>query len=80
VEFQPHPNSLDGTTKPNDETLQKWGVLDINTALAKTIEAIQNTASTCALKQSLNREELSALVEEVVAKENSKLRIKFKFE
>jgi len=77
VEFQPHPNSLDGSAKPMDKSLQKWGFLDIITALAETTEAIQNPTSSSAPKQSFNKEELSTLVEEVVAKENSKLCIEF---
>lgn len=40
VEFQPHPNSLDGSAKPNEETLRKYGFSDITTALANTVVAL----------------------------------------
>ena len=44
IELQPHPNSLDGSSKPNEETLKKYGFLDVNTAPAGTVEALKNAA------------------------------------
>lgn len=32
IEFQPHPNSLDGSAKPDEETLKKLGFADVNNA------------------------------------------------
>jgi hypothetical protein len=37
VKFTPHPCSMDGANAPSKETLQKFGFLDINMALANTV-------------------------------------------
>ena len=42
VTFTPHPKSLEGTLPPSDEQQKLFGFCDINTALANTLEAIQN--------------------------------------
>lgn len=75
VVFQPHPNSLDGNARPDDATLKKLGFLDINNALADTIEALKNTLGPS--QHPLTKVDIATLVEDVVTKENSKLRIEF---
>jgi len=42
VEFTPHPRSLDGANAPNAIELNRLGFSDVNTALANTIEALEN--------------------------------------
>jgi hypothetical protein len=42
VEFTPHPRSLDGANAPNAAELHRLGFSDVNTALANTIEALEN--------------------------------------
>ena len=45
VEFSPHPKNLDGTNAPSNEELIRLGFQDVNTALANTVEAIENATS-----------------------------------
>ena len=45
VEFSPHPKNLDGTNAPSNEELVRLGFQDVNTALANTVEAIENATS-----------------------------------
>jgi predicted nucleic acid-binding Zn-ribbon protein len=42
VEFTPHPRSLDGANAPTAAELTRLGFSDVNTALANTIEALEN--------------------------------------
>jgi hypothetical protein len=42
VKFTPHPCSMDSANVPSKDTLRKFGFLDVNTALANTVQAIQN--------------------------------------
>ena len=42
VEFTPHPRSLDGANAPNESELIRLGFSDVYTALANTIEALEN--------------------------------------
>ena len=75
VEFQPHPNSLDGSAKPDNETLRKYGFLDVNNAIANTVEALQNAPGPN--KKQLTKEDITTLVKDVVSEENGKLRSEF---
>ena len=75
VEFQPHPNSLDGSAKPDNETLRKYGFMDVNNAIANTVEALQNVAGSN--KKQLTKEDITTLVKDVVSEENGKLRSEF---
>jgi hypothetical protein len=72
VVFQPHPNSLDGSARPDDATLKKLGFSDINNALADTIEALKNAPGPS--QPPLTKADIAILVEDVVTKENTKLR------
>ena len=45
VEFVPHPKNLDGISKPSGEELIRLGFNDMNTALANTVEAMENAPS-----------------------------------
>ena len=63
VEFAPHPKSLDGISKPSGEELTRLGFYDVNTALANTVEAMENAPSNALEKKDINK-----IVEEAVAK------------
>ena len=63
VEFAPHPKSLDGISKPSGEELTRLGFNDMNTALANTVEAMENAPS-----NGLGKKDISKMVEEAVAK------------
>ena len=63
VEFAPHPKSLDGISKPSGEELTRLGFNDMNTALANTVEAMENAPS-----NGLGKRDISKMVEEAVAK------------
>ena len=41
VTFYPHPKSLDGALKPSEKTLKKFSFMDVNAALADTIEVVK---------------------------------------
>ena len=41
VTFYPHPKSLDKALKPSEKTLKKFGFMDVNAALANTVEAVK---------------------------------------
>ena len=45
--LQPHPKSMTGSLKPNKETLERYGSLDVNVALAGTVEVLQNALVAC---------------------------------
>ena len=68
IEFTPHPKSLDGINAPSQEELTRLGFSDVNTALANTVEALEN-----ALSKGLAKQEVKIMVEG----ETSKLRQKF---
>lgn len=76
VEFQPHPNSLEGSVKPDEQTLKKLGFTDVNSALVNTVEALQNAPGPS--ERPLTKRDITTLVEDVITKENSKLRQEFK--
>jgi hypothetical protein len=76
VTFYPHPNSLDGSAKPNEVTLKKLGFTDVNNALADTIEALKNAPGSN--QTALNKTDIATLVKDVVLEENNKLRTKLK--
>ncbi len=76
VTFHPHPNSLNGSAKPDDATLKKLGFTDVNNALADTIEALKNAPGPS--QPPLNKSDIANLVKDVVSKENDKLRTEFK--
>ena len=63
VEFSPHPKSLDGSDAPSATKLVRLGFADVNTALANTIQALENAPSKGYTKAYLNK-----MVEEAVHK------------
>ena len=65
VEFTPHPKSLDGINAPSQIELTRLGFSDVNTALASTVEALENTPS-----NGLTRQEVKIMLEG----ESTKLR------
>ena len=72
----PHPNSLDGSAKPEKAILKKLGFRSVNNALADTIEALKNAPGPS--QPLLNKSDIATLVKDVVSKENTKLRTEFK--
>ena len=65
IEFTPHPKSLDGINAPSQEELTRLGFSYVNTALANTVEALENAPS-----KGLTRQEVRIMMEG----ETSKLR------
>ena len=63
VEFSPHPKSLDGSDAPSASELARLGFTDVNTALANTIQALENAPS-----KGYTNADLSKMVEEAVSK------------
>ena len=76
VVFHPHPNSLDGSARPDEDTLKKLGFSDVNNALADTIEALKNAPGPS--QPPINKADIATLVKDVVSQENNKLRTEFK--
>lgn len=60
VEFQPHPNSLDGNAKLDDRTLKNLRFLDVNTTLANTITTLQN--ATASPKHDIMKEDITLFI------------------
>lgn len=69
VEFSPHPKNLDGIFKPSNEELTRLGFNDVTTALANTIEAMENVSS-----KALEKNDINKIVEEAVAKGTAIIR------
>ena len=63
VEFSPHPKSFDGISKLSAEELTRLDFNDITTALADTVEAMENAPSNALRKNDINK-----IVEKFVAK------------
>ena len=61
VEFSAHPKSLDGTNAPSNEELVRLGFQDVNTALANTVEAIENATS-----KGYNKVDFEKMIEKAV--------------
>ena len=74
VEFTPHPKSLDGINAPSPIELTRLGFSDVNTALANTVEALENAPSNGPTRQEVKNmleEESSKLREEMAEKEEN---------
>ena len=69
VEFSLHPRSLDGIDAPPATELTRLGFADVNTALANTIQALENAPS-----KGYTKAYLSKLVEEAVNKGAGEIR------
>ena len=69
VEFSPHPESLDGISKPSNDELTRLGFNDVTTPLADTVEAMENAPS-----NSLGKKNINKIVEEAVAKGTATVR------
>ena len=63
VEFAPHPKSLNGISKSSGEELTRLGFNNMNTALANTVEVMENTPS-----NGLGKIDIHQMVEEAVVK------------
>ena len=55
VTFHPHPKSLDGSLKPDEDMLKKLGLLDVNTTLVGTVTAAQQAAQATNKSQTRKR-------------------------
>ena len=69
VEFSTHPKSLDGTNAPSNEELVTLGFQDVNTALANTVEAIENATS-----KGYNKVDFEKMIEKVVIQGTNDIR------
>lgn len=69
VEFTPHPKSLDGINAPSKEELVRLGFSDVNTALANTIQALENGPH-----QNITNKDLNKMVEAAVKKGTDEIR------
>ena len=58
VEFTPHPRSLDGANAPSASELARLGFSDVNTALASTIETLENIP----IKENLHKDLMKEIV------------------
>ena len=67
VRFNPHPRSLDGIAAPTEETLCKWVFHDLNTALASTVEAMENATTAPSKQKAATKGEISTLVKDAIA-------------
>lgn len=67
---------MDGSARRDEATLKKLGFANIDTTMANTVEAIKNAPSSA--PKPLTKKDITATVEEVITKENSKLRLEFK--
>lgn len=71
VEFTPHPRSLDGANAPSASELTRLGFSDVNTALASTIETLENIPAKGNLHKDIMkeivgiREEMTTMKEEL---------------
>ena len=69
IEFTPHPRSLEGTTPQTEEDIKKFGFCKKNQALVDTLEAVQNAPSS-----GVTKEDIVAIIEEVVENGNKRLK------
>ena len=69
VEFSPHPKSLDGTNAPSNEELVRLGFQDVNTALANTVESIENATS-----KGYNKADFEKMIEKAVIQGTEDIR------
>ena len=67
IRFNPHPRSLDRIVAPSKELLRKWGFKDLNTALASTVEALENATTTTPKQRTTTKGEISTLIKEAIA-------------
>ena len=77
IEFTPHPKSLDGINAPSPMELTKLGFSDVNTALANTVEALENAPSNGLTRQEVRKMvegESAKLREEMVEREENAYR------
>lgn len=63
VEFSPHPKSLDGIDAPSATDFARLGFADVNTALANTLQALENAPS-----KGYTNADMSKMAEEAVNK------------
>ena len=69
AEFTPHPKSLDGINAPSKEELVRLGFSDVNTALANTIQALENGPH-----HNVSNKDLNKMVEAAVKKGTDEIR------
>jgi hypothetical protein len=69
VKFNPHPRSLDGSAAPSKLSMKELGFYDVNTALARTVEALKD-ATVASKKNGVPKEEITALLKDAIAKGN----------
>jgi hypothetical protein len=73
VKFNPHPRSLNGTAAPSEASLKEMGFCDVNTALASTVEALENATAT-SKRNGVPKDEINALLKDAIAEGNQALK------
>ena len=70
-----HTRGSDGSAAPSKVSMKELGFYDVNTALARTVEALKN-ATVASKKNRVPKEEITALLKDAIAKGNhSQMRI-----
>jgi hypothetical protein len=77
VKFNPHPRSLNGTATPSEKSLKEMGFNDVNTALAHTVEAMEN-ATAAPKRKGVAKEEISSLLKDAITEGNQTLKRELK--
>ena len=67
MRFNPHPRSLDRTAATIEEMLCEWGFHDLNTALANTMEALENATTAPPKQRTTTKGEISTMVKNAIA-------------
>ena len=70
VKFTLHPCSMDGANTPIEEILRKFGFLNINTALANTVQNTQGPIVSSSSKKDVSCKELTAIIKEKINEEH----------
>ena len=73
MKFTPHPHSLDRLAASNKTQLKEFGFIDINIALANTVESLRNTPGTSTLNV-VSKAEIAEMVKEAVIEGNKTLK------
>jgi hypothetical protein len=73
VKFNLHPRCLNGTTAPFEDSLKEMGFCDVNTALASTVEVLENTTA-APKRNGVPKVEIIALLKDAIAKGNQSLK------
>jgi hypothetical protein len=71
VRLTAHPQSLDGTSAPDESLLKEFGFLDVNTAIANVVVILTNTPGSRD-KAAITKGELEDFVKDALAESSSR--------